>query len=140
MSTSRQCRPAWVTAPAPLQPTNQFTQDQTTILSPSRSVQAAGLDSSLGPDFEGTVFAPTNEAFTALLKRLNLTPEVRVCLAGCGAQVPRGLPRWGPAPTFPPCLPTPPRAHVCTCIAHKRAYMCAPRLPIQAYSAAPPMR
>ena len=37
------------------------------------AVNAAELAQILGPDFVGTVFAPTEEAFTTLLSDLNLT-------------------------------------------------------------------
>ncbi|GMH42699.1 hypothetical protein BSKO_10618 [Bryopsis sp. KO-2023] len=39
-------------------------------------VDAAGLAGALGPDFVGTVFAPTNQAFTDLLEALRLDVDV----------------------------------------------------------------
>ena len=39
------------------------------------AVVAASLDDTLGPDFIGTVFAPTEEAFASLLEALELTAE-----------------------------------------------------------------
>ena len=39
------------------------------------AVTAADLLDTLGPDFVGTVFAPTEEAFAALLEALGVTAE-----------------------------------------------------------------